>query len=98
MGGAKFHTLVCRRKPGWAIALTTACPHRIAKPNSSLRRKPESRGAGVGNVARSKTTRGEGLVPRSSRTAGYAGSIILMGIPPTTSIDVGATHESIRSN
>ncbi len=42
-------------------------PSSIRPPISSFRRRPESRGAGRGNVARSKTSRGEGLVPRWGR-------------------------------
>ncbi len=43
-------------------------------PQSSFRRRPESRGAGKGNVARSKTTRGEGHFPRSGQTGNQSWS------------------------
>ena len=84
VGGANFHTLVCRRQPPSAIAMK-ACPGprsgmmlrglgcaRIPRlllssfrppiRHSGEGRNPEGRGGG--NVVRSKTTRGEGLVPR----------------------------------
>ena len=55
------------------VTRSRECPHSTAPalvvpvPQLSFRRRPASTGRGLGNVVRSKTSRGEGLVPRWGR-------------------------------
>ena len=65
--GTHFHTSVYRRQPARAIAMRIDSRHSFR--HSSEGWNPE--GWGWGNVARSKTSRGEGLVPRSRHTGNH---------------------------
>ena len=56
VGGANFHTLVCRRQPGWAIGTKMmlrgfeSASESQKSSGSSFRRRPESRRGGDGEM------------------------------------------------